>query len=168
MTNKKAAILIFGLLSVSVIVWLLLANPYLKRMKVDSLDLQESEVSYRDNYDQLVQADEEQGIEFPLEKVKYATVVAECFPFTSNRLDSTQTQLILEILNDTSSYRWGEFGTPFYDRTIFYFDSSDKLIGYTMIDMMGEIESYPYCSLMKWGMMTDKSFSRLIRLMNRK
>lgn len=143
-------------------------NPYSTRREVEKMDLSESEVSDRDNYDQLVRLDKEQGNDFLISKVKYAKVVKESFPFSSRRLDAVQTRLILEVLNDTSSYRWGEFGTPTYDQTIFYYDSTDKIIGYTIIDNMGEIQNYPYRSLMKWGMMTDKGFSRLIKLMNRK
>jgi len=145
-----------------------MTNPYSTRNEIEKIDLAESDVSYRDSYDQLVRLDKEQGNDFLIGKVKYAKVVNESFPFTARRLDPKQTSLIIEVLNDTSSYRWGEFGTPTYDQTIFYYDSTDQVIGYTIIDMMGEIQNYPYRSLMKWGMMTDKGFSRLIRLMNRK
>ena len=171
MTTKKTIKLTFGLLTISLVIWLIwtfTTNPYSIRREVEKMDLTESEVSYRDNYDQLVRLDKEQGNEFLTAKVKYAKVVNESFPYTSRRLDSKQTRLIIEVLNDTSSYRWGEFGTPTYYQTIFYFDSTDQIIGYTMTDMMGEIENYPYRSLMKWGMMTDKGFSRLIKLINRK
>ena len=171
MKTKKTIKLTFGLLTISLVMWLIwtfTTNLYSTRREVEKMDLTESEVSYRDNYDQFVRLDKEQGNEFLTAKVKYAKVVNESFPFTSRRLDSKQTRLIIEVLNDTSSYRWGEFGTPTYDQTIFYFDSTDQIIGYTIIDMMGEIENYPYRSLMKWGMMTDKGFSRLIKLMNRK
>ena len=171
MTTKKTIKLIFGLLTVSIVVWLVwtfVTNPFLTRQEFKASNLKESEVSYRENYNQLVLLDKEQGNSFLTDKVKYAKVVNESFPYTSRRIDAVQTRLIVEALNDTSSYRWGEFGTPTYGQTIFYYDSTDKIIGYTNIDMMGEIQNYPYRSLMKWGMMTDKGFSRLTKLMNRK
>jgi len=171
MINNKIIKLSFGLLGVSLVLWLVLLNwknPYSTIEEIKKIDLTESEVSYRENYDQLVLYDKEQGNEFVIGKVKYAKVVNESFPFSSRQLDAKQTRLIVEVLNDTSSYCWGEFGTPTYDQIIYYFDSTDQVIGYTKIDMMGEVENYPYRSLMKWGLMTDKGFSRLIKLMNRK
>ncbi len=160
-----------GLLTVLLVTWLgwtFLTNPFSTRKEVEKIGSIESEVSDRDNYEQLVQLEKEKGNDFLTGEVKYAKVVSEAFPFSSRRFDEKQTSLIIEVLNDTSSYRWGEFGTPTYDQTIFYYDSTDQVIGYTIIDMMGEIENYPFRSLMKWGMMTDKGFSRLIKLMNRK
>tara|TARA_R110002049_G_scaffold58910_5_gene159761 strand:- start:1511 stop:2026 length:516 start_codon:yes stop_codon:yes gene_type:complete len=171
MKSRKTIKHILGLLSVLLVIWLgwtLLTNPFSTRKEVEKIGTIESEVSDRYNYDQLVQIDKKQGNDFLTSKVKYAKVVNEAFPFSSRRFDEKQASLILEVLSDTSSYRWGEFGTPTYDQTVFYYDSTDQVIGYTIIDMMGEIENYPYRSLMKWGMMTDKGFGRLVKLMNRK
>jgi hypothetical protein len=171
MKSKKTIKLISGLLTVVIIIWItwtFMTSPYSTRKEVRKIEIVNSEVSERDNYDQLVRLDKEQGNDFLIGKVKYAKLVNEVFPFTSRRLDSVQTNLIVEVLNDTSSYRWGEFGTPTYNQTIFYFDLTDKIIGYTIIDNMGEIQNYPYRSLMKWGMMTDKGYGRLIKWMNRK
>lgn len=171
MKTKKTIKLISGLLMVLIVIWLtwtFMTSPYSIRKEVEKFEVLESEVSDRDNYDRLVRLDKEQGHDFLTDKVKYAKVVNESFPFSSKRLDTVQSRLILEVLNDSSSYTWGEFGTPTYDQTIFYFDSTDKIVGYTIIDNMGEIENYPYRSLMKWGMMTDKGYGRLIKWMNRK
>ncbi len=171
MGDKKIIKLISGLLTVTLVLWLtwtFMTNPYLTRKEIEKYDLKESEVSYRDNYEQLVQLDNEQGNNFLTGKVRYANVVNESFPFAERRLDSSQTNLIVELLNDSNSYRWGEFGTPTYNQTIFYRDSFDKVIGYTIIDNMGEIQNYPYRSLMKWGMMTDKGYGQLVNWMNRK
>ncbi len=171
MKPKKTIKLISGVLTGLIVIWLtwtFLTSPYSKRKEVENIEVLESEVSDRDNYDKLVRLDKEQGNDFLIGKVKYAKVVNESFPFSSRQLDTVQTRLIVEVLNDTSSYRWGEFGTPTYDQTIFYYDSNDKIVGYTIIDNMGEIQNYPYRSLMKWGMMTDEGYGRLIKWMNRK
>lgn len=166
MNTRKTTQRIWGLLTVMIVIWLtwtFMRSPYSTRIEVEKIEVLESEVSYRDNYDQLVRLDKEQGNDFLISEVKYAKVVNESFPFSSRQLDTVQTRLIVEILNDTSSYRWGEFGTPTYDQTIFYYDSTDTIIGYSIIDNMGEIQNYPYRSLMKWGMMSDKGFNRLIK-----
>ncbi len=171
MRTKKIIKLIFGLFTLMLgfwLTWTLTTNPSSRKNEIEKQNLLETEVSSRENYHQLVGLDEEQGNNFLSGRAQYATVVNEYFPYFVKRLDKAQTDLIVEVLNDSSSYRWGEFGTPTYDQTIFYYDSTDKIIGYTSIDEMGEIENYPYRSLMKWGMMTDKGYGRLIKAMNSK
>ncbi|MEO0789334.1 MAG: hypothetical protein AAFY36_11755, partial [Bacteroidota bacterium] len=54
--------------------WTFLTNPISTRKDVEKISFIESEVSYRDNYNQLVQIDKKQGNDFLASKVKYAKV----------------------------------------------------------------------------------------------
>ena len=123
-----------------------------------------AEVSYPENYDSLVFI--ELNNETPYDFIKTITTRSEVrslsFPYFAKTLNYDETQELLSIIYDSSSYQWGELGTPEYNRIIYFFgEEGNDTTGYTIIDNIGEIENYPYRSLMKWGALSEKGKTRL-------
>ena len=160
---------IYGTLLLGLIVWI--GFKYIERPNLDEIEEQtkeiESETSFRNNYQQLVSIDRTNGSSFMKSNYAHAKMFDNNFPFSSTHLSYQTASRIVSLLNDTTSYRWGEFGTPEYEKTIVFYDKQDEPIGYTLIDANGEVENYPYRSLMKWGMLTSDGFKSLMNELNR-
>lgn len=141
--------------------WVFLSKPKLNSFQ----DMYpESEISYRKNYKKLVEQDLINGYSFLKNGAHYAVVFDNTFPYTKSTLTSQNTMQIILLLNDSSAYEWGEFGTPEHSQTIVFYSSNSTPVGYTQIDPMGEVENYPYRSLMKWGKLSKTSFNQLKEL----
>jgi hypothetical protein len=135
-------------------------TPNLKSIEVES-SYSQSEISYRYNYTDLVEKDKESSNEFLLGEAEYSIIYSNFFPFESRKLDKEESVELLVILNDSSNYSWGEWGTPKYSKTIVYFNANDEEIGYTKWEPLGEADSFPYRSLMKWGMISNNGDKKL-------
>ncbi|UKN00733.1 hypothetical protein K6119_13430 [Paracrocinitomix mangrovi] len=116
------------------------------------------------NYISEIQKDEEYNRNFLKGNTSYAICYNWCFPYDRTRINASETETLVEILNDSSSYVWGEFGTPEYKYCIVFYNDEDNEIGYTEVEPMGEVDSYPYISLMKWGRMKPSSFNQLMTI----
>ena len=73
-----------------------------------------------------------------------------------------ETEKILKIICDSTNYKWGEIGTPFYDKTIILFDKNKNEIGYIDISLDGQIDMFPNLAITKWGLLTNKGFKELV------
>jgi hypothetical protein len=62
------------------------------------------------NYNVDVVEEKTNGIEFPQAKLSSAKIYGKFFS-ADQKLNLSQAQQLTEILNDSSSYRWGEIGT---------------------------------------------------------
>jgi len=141
--------------------WVFLSKPKLNSFQ----DMYpESEISYRRNYQKLVKQDLFNSSSFLKREAHSAVVFKNSFPYSRTSLDSNKTQQIIQLLNDSSAYEWGEFGTPEHAQTIIFYSLNSTPVGYTQIDLMGEVENYPYRSLMKWGKLSKTSFTQLKEL----
>ncbi len=82
-------------------------------------------------------------------------------------LGDSAAKRILEILNDTSSYVWGEVGTFLPGRKIVFYDSEDNLIGVTEFEEENGCQTYsfPYLLRMKWGALSKNAFTVLDSLL---
>ncbi len=114
-------------------------------------------------YDKDCLFETERKIMFPLEKANYCIIYRGVL-LKDIRIDSYRTQEIITVLNDTSSYRWGEVGTYFEDWKIIFYNSNNNIIGITSIDLGGYTYSSPYIRKMKWGSLRDESLGRLMRI----
>ncbi len=166
----KSILKLRGLLVISVLIWVgwtILEKPDLDKISEQNGNLHGlSQVTDRVNYADLVNDEVQNSRTFLLNEAAYSVIYNDEFPYSSTKLDLRTTNEILILLNDTSSYRWGEYGTPEYCWTIIYYGNTSEPIGYTQIDPLGEVESFPYRSLMKWGMLTDKRFEELLTIIN--
>ncbi|BDD08044.1 hypothetical protein FUAX_04760 [Fulvitalea axinellae] len=126
----------------------------------------ESELSYRDTYIKLIQKENRDGNTFLIDKAYSSRVYKGSFLYGGEALSFNKTKKIICLLNDTSAYQWGEFGTFEKTRTIIFYDINESPIGYTLFDEVGEVENYPYRSFMKWGALSDKGLREMKRLIN--
>ena len=126
----------------------------------------ESETSYRKNYNDLVTKDLINGQSFLKDEAHSAVVFSNNFPYSRTTINPGLTQQIIQFLNDSATYRWGEFGTPEYSQIIIFYNENSTPIGYSKINPMGEVDSYPYRSLMKWGMVSTNRFKQLKNLIH--
>lgn len=127
-----------------------------------------SETSYPENYDSLIVVDSINGNDYLLGLASYSKIISNEFPYKRRRIDSATTNKFLTILNDSSTYRWGELGTPYHQNILVFYDSKDKIVGYTNIDYGGELDSYPYRSIMKWGLLTKKGYDKFTKTLGDK
>jgi hypothetical protein len=115
-----------------------------------------------ENYDAQCQEEFNKNLTFPLGEVDYAILC--CGYFSIDKiLEKDKAKWILEILNDTSSYVWGEVGTFLSDKAIIYYDKNKKPIGITELEEEGgsQTYSYPYLRRTKWGALTEKAFKEI-------
>ncbi|MBL6446381.1 hypothetical protein JMN32_08685 [Fulvivirga sp. 29W222] len=106
-------------------------------------------------YDSLCKVEDEKNIYFPGKDVKYAKLTKNDFWKKSEIIKGKGLAKLLKFLNDSTSYRWGELGTPEIHYYLTYFDQEDNCIGLTTIDLEGMAYSYPMIARMKWGMLKD-------------
>ena len=98
------------------------------------------------------------NITFPRVKPTYAELHTDKAFKYGKRLTEKQMNKLIRILNDTSTYTWGELGTAYFDRFITFHDKNDNCIGLTKIDFGGQTYSTPYTAKMKWGLIApDKN-----------
>lgn len=161
----KISIGLIFIASIIWIVWRMSRKPDISNLeKHVAFPYEKAETSYPENYDSLVllEKNSERSHDCIKEIAWFSDIQSLKFPYFSKQLDLRQTHVILNILYDSSSYIWGEFGTPDYDILITYYDLKEfDTCGYTLIDKAGEVKNYPYRSLMKWGALSEKGKTRL-------
>lgn len=120
------------------------------------------------DYPEAVKRDAGVNLTYPRNKVAYAYVeFDDLLNFRFKLLDS-QLETILKVLNDSSSYQWGEIGTPHFDRTIYFYNHENEVIGVTLFSYDHQTYSHPHTALMKWGMLKDEAFLKLLPIVNGK
>lgn len=160
----KTKYILFAFLSI-IIVWFFFRFTYkINRNNImeETKDLYyKSEVSYPENYDSLINIDISHKRNFLVNEAYTSSIVSNRFPYFRKKLNIADTRKIIELLNDSISYAWGEMGTPVYPKTIIYYNIDNKIIGFTDLEEHREVDSYPYRSLMKWGNMKVKAYKSL-------
>jgi hypothetical protein len=93
-------------------------------------------------------------INFPLEKPKYVIVKSHELWKFDKKLSQGGMDEIIEILNDSTNYKWGEIGTPYFDKYLVFFNSKNECVGLTELSYEGQTYSTPSVHKMKWGLNT--------------
>jgi len=114
------------------------------------------------NYDSLVKIDIKKKRTILLGEAKSAEMHNNSFPFLTHKFELNETQRILKIINDSTNFDWGEFGTPYYDKIIVFFDKNKNEIGYVNVSLDGQIDVFPNLTHTKWGLLSDKGFKELV------
>jgi len=107
--------------------------------------------SYPEDYKELTQKEYDANIVFPVKKAVSAKLHCTGLFAASHNLSANEMAKLLEILNDSANYRWGELGTPEVHYYFTFHDSEDNSIGLTTIDREGQSYSQPSLARMKWG-----------------
>ena len=111
-------------------------------------------------YSESVTPDKNQSI--LLNETKTAKIYNNLLPLFYHKFELNETEKILKIICDSTNYKWGEIGTPFYDKTIILFDKNKNEIGYIDISLDGQIDMFPNLAITKWGLLTNKGFKELV------
>lgn len=82
-----------------------------------------------ENYDSLCNL--EKDIFFPSRNVKYAKLTKNNFWKQSKTIKGKDLKELLQVLNDSASYEWGELGTPEIHYYISYYNEDNKCVGVT-------------------------------------
>lgn len=102
------------------------------------------------------------GIQCPLERPESAELHFHRLGKMPVSLNRQQTATILQVLNDTSSYVWGELGTPYFDSYFTFHDKDGNCIGYTDFSFEGQTYSTPSLAKMKWGLLNENARKTLL------
>ncbi len=139
--------------------------PNFKKVKTE-LKEKYSDFSNGTNEDKLtyktdVSKEKTNQIKFPQTDLNSAKIYGRFFS-ADQKLNLSQTKRLTEILNDSSSYRWGEIGTFEHNKTIVFYDSEKNIIGITELDSdLRQTYSIPSTKTMKWGNLSDKGLEKL-------
>lgn len=155
------------LLAISVIIILLAYSfftfPNKEKIKNNLINkYSESVTPDKKNFDSLVKIELNQNQSILLNETKTAKIYNNLLPLFYHKFELNETEKILKIICDSTNYKWGEIGTPFYDKTIILFDKNENEIGYIDICLDGQIDMFPNLAITKWGLLTDKGFKELI------
>ncbi len=122
----------------------------------------ESVTPDKNNYDSLVKIEIKEKQAILLREAKSAEMHNNSFPIFTHKFELNETERILKIISDSTNFKWGEIGTPYYDKTIVFFDKNENEIGYVDISLDGQINMFPNLAITKWGLLTDKGFRELV------
>ena len=155
------------LLAISVIIILLAYSfftfPNKEKIKNNLINkYSESVTPDKKNFDSLVKIELNQNQSILINETKTAKIYNNLLPLFYHKLELNETEKILKIICDSTNYKWGEIGTPFYDKTIILFDKNENEIGYIDISLDGQIDMFPNLAITKWGLLTDKGFKELV------
>ena len=117
------------------------------------------------NYNFLVEKEDKNEYRFPRNEPNKVILFSNYNYWKSEYiLTDEQSRKLLKILNDSTSYRWGELGTPEVHYYFKYYNDKNELIGFTKIDQEGMAYSEPYLTKMKWcGLKNIDELNKLIR-----
>lgn len=155
------------LLAISVIIILLAYSfftfPNKEKIKNNLINkYSESVTPDKKNFDSLVKIELNQNQSILLNETKTAKIYNNLLPLFYHKFELNETEKILKIICDSTNYKWGEIGTPFYDKTIILFDKNKNEIGYIDISLDGQIDMFPNLAITKWGLLTNKGFKELV------
>ncbi|MEO6520387.1 MAG: hypothetical protein ABIN91_01810 [Mucilaginibacter sp.] len=113
------------------------------------------EASEPDSYIRECTKENRKGTTFPMVKASYALLYKNNILTDPVRFSNKQMDNLLVMLNDSASYKWGEIGTPAFDRHVVFYDKTDKCIGLAHVSFDGMVYMDPYLKKMKWGMVKE-------------
>lgn len=124
----------------------------------------ENSITSKKTYKEDILRDKINGIQFS-DSIYSTYYFQYSFPYKRVALDSAISKNILRIINDSSSYKWGEPGTPVFTSAIVFYDKNDMPVGIVKIDTIGYLRTAPYLALTKWGWQTPAAFKALNSLL---
>lgn len=165
MSKKTKYILTIILTVCGLLVYRFLTYPYGLTSDDFKQVYKSGEAATQENYAAQCQAEFDSSVLFPIGQVSKA-VFCKGFFSLDKSLDADKTKRLVEILNDTASYAWGEVGTFLPDRAIVFYDKDNKPLGITELEEERGLQSYsyPYLRRMKWGALTEKAFEQIDKI----
>ena len=164
-TKPRKYFFLIGLIAIIIVGIFISSRPNINSIKNEIAENNGyfAETPLPNEYDSLCKIENEKGIFFPSRKVKYAKLTKNNFWKKPEIINGKELTELLEFLNDSTSYQWGELGTPEIHYYLTYFDQNDNCVGLTTIDLEGMAYSYPMIARMKWGLLKEmKLIDKLI------
>lgn len=164
----KKIIFLILIIFISVITLQLFFYPDFDKIKTELVPKEyvyKTKENWKITYKTNVEFDKQNKIVFPRTEVAKVKLYTGYFNF-SKELNSIDSKEVVKILNDSSSYEFGEIGTFEPNKRLIFYDSNENIIGITEIDWaMRQTYSAPMNRTMKWGFLTyngrDKFFEIL-------
>ena len=149
---------IFTIISILFILTLVRIGTYpnFKKLKAElKVDYKyPTEQDWKLTYDSDVEFEKQNGINFINGIAQSAEIYSGYFSL-SKKVNKKDTKRLIEILNDSTSYVWGEIGTFEPNKSIVFYDKNDKIIGITELDWAKrQTYSSPMTRTMKWGFLS--------------
>lgn len=161
----KNGLIYLGVILIGLLAYRFFTNPYNLNSHSFKKLYKSGDVADKNLYPIQCDAEVKSNLNFPLGEVDKAIVCKGFFSF-DHIMKNANINSVIEILNDTSSYVWGEVGTFILGKKIVFYDKKNNPVGITEIDVDGGFTySYPYLKRMKWGSLTmeaDKKLQKLI------
>jgi len=166
----KKILFIILLILFSIIALRLLFPPDFEKVR-DKLTSKEyayaTKEDWKTTYKKDVAFDQQNKITFPQAKPARAELYSGYLNL-SRELDSEDIKKVIKILNDSSSYEWGEIGTFEPNKRILFYDNNGQIIGITEIDW-AKLQTYsaPMNRTMKWGLLSYSGRDKLFRIIDK-
>lgn len=79
------------------------------------------------------------------------------------KLNPQMIQSLLQLINDPSSYEWGEYGTFELGMQLRFYNDAQKLVGILEFDKteLRQTKAIPYLKRTKWGVLSIKASERM-------
>ena len=161
MFSKKITYLIIFTGIVILVVMFLISNSY-RPLSVNITiedkfyEGYQTEVAMREDYKEKCDFENRNNITFPRVKPDKVFLHSNGLIKHKKRLNQKQIYELLIILNDSTNYVWGEFGTPEFQYYFTFLNAENEIIGVTKVDLIGMAYSKPYIAKMKWGQLGQK------------
>lgn len=120
-----------------------------------------------ENYKTECKEEFENNLSFPDSKIGKAVLCSGFFSF-DKELSESSTRELIEILNDSANYAWGEICCFDSGRKIIFYDIAGKPVGITILEKENEnlTHSFPYLKKMKWGALKSEPHKKLEKLLS--
>jgi hypothetical protein len=126
------------------------------------------------NYDSLCKCEDKWNIQFPASSVTWGKIyyfsnededIIESLFYDSIRVvDDYFIDELRTIVSDSSNFRWGEFGTPFFSLFIEFYNMENEMVDFLAYDYQGQIRSSNMTATMKWGLLNDCGCKKIMNL----
>jgi hypothetical protein len=168
MLNKIFKVLVvFIILAISYMFFDFIIYPELERHKDE---IKYRDVSYTSDSKHYIEDCKKESLKkrkFPPEEITYSKL-NYIYPWKfDKKFDKKETESILKILNDSSSYEWGEIGTPFFNCHLTFHSNNGQIVGLTELSAEGQTYSYPSLYRMKWGFIKNQKYDELYEILRK-
>lgn len=163
-------VLLGTIITISILVFIkIITYPNFKKLK-DKLNIESkypNEVDWKITYSSDVKYEKMNGIYFAKGLAKKARIYSGILNL-SREINEADTKRLVEILNDSTSYDWGEIGTFELDKSIIFYDKDEKEVGVTQFDVSHrQTYSFPFLRTMKWGFLSYKGRDEIYEIIDK-
>ena len=159
----RKIVLLIALLFIGFITYNFLTYPDFDKLENDlnsQTKLKANQLNWKETYDKDVQFDLKNKTGFITKAKLYSNKFLPPKIYTK-----ASVQKLVNILNDSSSYKWGET-TVEYNRYLIFLDSNDKIISLAKIDTENEyVQTFPFIRTIKWGGLSKKGYDEFHKVL---